>query len=306
MIDIQAHWKRLSELLFKKQFTSTASMGMCITETEIQCAVYDFNNPSGLKCMKLGSIAYQSTKPLSQSFIELQNRFGLSNIKCAWTLSPKDYQVLLIDKPKVLPKEYRAVALWQVKDMLEFPIDDCIVDVFMPSDSIAAHKNKLYVVVSKRSYMMSVVEILNSINISVESIIIREFAERNIVANLGIGDETIAVLSHCNDTHVLTIFRNQEILFSRHIAKNFEFELMRSFEYFNVTLNQAHATKLLTYNITTEARTNLKTTLEQSNFSILVEDIESMNQKLGIEQREELMKNFYSVGAALQFTIEVV
>lgn len=305
MIDIQAHWKRLSELLFKKQFTSTASMGLSITETEIQCAVYDFNNPSGLKCIKLGSIAHQSTKPLSESFIELQSRFGLNNIKCAWTLSPKDYQILLIDKPKVLPKEYRAVALWQVKDMLEFPIDDCVVDVFMPSDSIAAHKNKMYVVVSKRSYLISVVEILNSINISVESIIIGEFAERNIVANLSAEDETIAVLSHYNDIYVLTVFRNKAILFSRRILKNFEFELMRSFEYFNVTLNQSPATKLLTHNITPEERTNLKTTLEQSNFSILVEGIEEMHKKLGIEQREEMVKNFYSIGAALQFTIEV-
>src|SRR3990167_10686511 len=113
MIDIQAHWKRLSELLFKKQFTSTASMGLSITKTEIQCAVYDFKNQGELKCIKIGSIPYQSTKPLSAAFIELQNKFGLSNMKCAWTLSPKDYQLLLIDKPKVMPKEYRAVALWQ-------------------------------------------------------------------------------------------------------------------------------------------------------------------------------------------------
>lgn len=303
MIDIQAHWKRLSELLFKKQFTSTASMGLSITETDIHCAVYDFSNQSGLKCVKLGSIPYQSTKPLSASFIELQNRFTLSNIKCAWTLAPKDYQLLLIDKPKVMPKEYRAVALWQVKDMLEFPIDDCVVDVFMPSDSIAAHKNKLYVVVSKRSYLVSVVEIFNSINISVESIIIREFAERNIIANLGLGDETIAMLSHYNDMYVLTICRNQEVLFSRRIAKNLEFELMRSFEYFNDVLDQAHATRLLAYNITPEALVNLKITLEQSNFTMLIEDCGMMYKKLGVNQPEEVINNFYSIGAVLQFTI---
>jgi hypothetical protein len=306
MIDFQAHWKRLSELLFKKQFTSSASMGLSITDSEISCAVYDFTNKNqgGLKCIKIGSIPYQSTKPLSAAFIDLQNHFGITNIKCAWTLSPKDYQLLLIDKPKVMPKEYRAVALWQVKDMLEFPIADCVVDVFLPSENIPVHKNKLYVVVSKRSYLMSVVEILNSINISVESIIIREFAERNMVVNLGVGEETVSMLSRDGETYVLTIFKNQEILFSRRISKNLEYELMRSFEYFNVTLNQSPLTKLFTYNMTLEEQVALKTNLEQSNFIIPIEDIKTKYEKLGVSKPEEMEKNCYAVGAALQFTIE--
>jgi hypothetical protein len=305
MIDIQAQWKRLSDLLFKRQFTSSVSIGLTISNNEVCCVVYNLQDPDNIKCIKSGSVPLQSEKTLSASLLSLQSQMGLSNMKCAWTLSLKDYQLLLIDKPKVMPKEYKAVALWQVKDMLQFPIDDCVVDVFLPSENIVAHKNKLYVVVCKRSYLMSVVEIFSSMNISVESIIIQEFAERNLMMRLGLQEESIALLSQDGETYVLTIFQSDEILFSRRMTKNIDFELMRSFEYFNVTLSQSAIGKLLMYRIAKEEQERLKASLEQSNFIMPVEDMADSYQQFGMDNGEKFSAHGYAVGAALQFLVEI-
>src|SRR3989338_8768358 len=112
MIDMRAQWRRVSDLVFKKRIQSSLYMGLCIGENDIACAVYSDSEQTDQKFVRQGGVTFSAAESLSSALIGLQNQYQLNNLKCYWTLCPKDYQLILIDKPKVTASEYRAVALW--------------------------------------------------------------------------------------------------------------------------------------------------------------------------------------------------
>src|SRR5205814_7806519 len=55
---------------------------------------------------------------------------GLARFVCTTLLEPADYQILLVEPPKVPADELKAAIRWKIKDLLEYHIDDATVDVF--------------------------------------------------------------------------------------------------------------------------------------------------------------------------------
>jgi len=55
---------------------------------------------------------------------------GLDRQQCSTLLDIGDYQLLLVDAPEVPPQELRAAVRWQIQDLIDFHIDDAVLDVF--------------------------------------------------------------------------------------------------------------------------------------------------------------------------------
>lgn len=276
------------------------NMGLSIGKSKIAFALTKSNDQNRFQIVKRGVIEYASSDALEEAFQKLHTQYKLQDLSCCWVLSANEYQVLLIDKPKVLPSEYRQAALWQIKELLSFPIDDCVVDVFLPADEVMAYHEKLHVVAAKRTVLSRVVEILHHVNISVESIIIQEFAMRNIIASLKIPGKTIGLLSYNDGFYFLTIVKNNNIIFSRRIVIDLDNELKRSLEYCINNLKQDILSKLIVIGLPEDIGLSLQTFVMQ--FDATIEYVEL--SQLITENSPLSADMVYAIGGALESTIE--
>ena len=91
----------------------------------------------------------------------------------------------MVEAPEVPPAELKAAIRWRIRDLIDFHIDDAVLDVFdTPPSGARGVQEHLYAVVSKSSLVRERVDLLLDVGIELEIIDIPELALRNIAAKL--------------------------------------------------------------------------------------------------------------------------
>ena len=130
------------------------------------------------------------------------------------------YQVLLIEVPRVPADEINAAVRWQIKDLLDFPVDDTLIELFeMPEQSVAGQNSMAYAVATRRSSIQQHVELLQGAGFSPDVIDIPELCTRNIATLLPQDADGVAFL-HFTDSHgILTVTRQGVLYLIRRIDR---------------------------------------------------------------------------------------
>ncbi|MES2091301.1 MAG: hypothetical protein V4532_15170, partial [Pseudomonadota bacterium] len=110
-----------------------------------------------------------------------QKKNGLNRSKSNLLLPPADYQILQIDAPAVDAAELKSATRWQVKDFIDFPVDDAAVDCMpvptKPGDNAAP---KLLTVVSRKAVVGTWMKHWHAEKLTLNCIDIPEMALRNL------------------------------------------------------------------------------------------------------------------------------
>ena len=194
---------------------------------------------------------------VAKTLHQIVEEHGVEDVKCNWVLHPNYYRLLLVDAPKVPDSEYQAAIKWQIKDMIDFSIDDVAVDYFQPLDTVRYYQNKLFVAVAKQSFIKTVVQFITNSRLKPIAVDIRELALRNLAALLSVKKQTVGFLDLYEDGALILIFQDDNIAFARQINYGFAelrkgeapslllLELKRSMEYCVSELKQSIPTKIL-------------------------------------------------------------
>lgn len=135
-------------------------------------------------------------------------------------LPDHSYQVLLVEVPNVPADEINAAARWQIKDLLDFPVDDTIVEMFeLPTQSTADGKAMGYAVAARRNSIQEHIELLKSAGLSLDVIDIPELCMRNIATLLPQDSSGVAFLHFTQNHGILTITRRGVLYLLRRIEK---------------------------------------------------------------------------------------
>lgn len=109
----------------------------------------------------------------------------LSQAQCNVVLGPDDYQILLVEPPDVPWGEMRDAVRWRLRDLISMPVEQAVVDVFrLPDDGNRAHKKMVYVVVADVTKIKSIIELVKSSGLALNSIDIGELAVRNLAVRV--------------------------------------------------------------------------------------------------------------------------
>lgn len=115
------------------------------------------------------------------ALLEWQRKNKLTRSKSNLLLAPSDYQILQIDAPQVDAAELKAAARWQVKDLIDYPVEEAALDCMSvpsrPADNAAP---KLLSVVSRKSVVGTWMSQWHAAGLSLTSIDIPEMALRNL------------------------------------------------------------------------------------------------------------------------------
>ena len=133
---------------------------------------------------------------------------------CTSLVDIGDYSLMLIDKPSVPASELRQAVRWQVKDLLDFPIDDAVVDIF---DVDAQSGNRIYAVAARSSHVRQRIEQLEQAGFDPRTVDIPEFAIRNIAALLPEDAGGVGVINLGERDGLITLTRQDTLYLSRRI-----------------------------------------------------------------------------------------
>ncbi len=148
----------------------------------------------------------------------LVREHGLTGSDCVVVMEPGAYQLLQVEAPAVPPEELRAAVRWQVRDLLDYHIDDAVIDVFdVPGDERPGRP--MYVVAARVEAVQAHVDLVAASGLELQAIDIVELALRNVAAHLPGAEQGLAFVRLRAGEGLILIVRQDAI----QLARNVEF-----------------------------------------------------------------------------------
>ncbi len=170
-------------------------------------------------------------------------------------LADEQYQLLLVEAPRVEPSELRAAIRWKVKDLIDFHIDDAVIDVFeIPGQ---AHRPQgqamMYAVAARARDIRARIDAVENAGLKLEVIDISEMALRNLAALTEEDIQGVCMLHLQQDHGLLTLTRQAHLFLSRRLeiglgdlevdpiptSEQIMLEVQRSLDYYDSHFQQA-------------------------------------------------------------------
>lgn len=209
----------------------------------------------------LARLSATDPSALSRQLDECADEHGLAGLPATGVLAPGEYQVVQVEAPNVPAAEMRQAAGWRVRDLIDFPIDQAIMDVFDPPESAQRGQAMINVVVARRELVGERIELLRETGFGLEAIDIPDLAQRNVSARLPEARGGHALLALERTGGLLTVYRDGELFLARALdtglevlesgagarGDNLMLEIQRSFDYFESALAQPPVGALYIY-----------------------------------------------------------
>lgn len=146
----------------------------------------------------------------------LAREAGIRNAPLTALLDQAAYQTVLIEAPNVPDDELASAIRWKVKDLINFHIDDAVLD-HLPVPGRSGQPPSLYVVAAQAPAVRELALPFHQADLPLAAIDIRETAQRNLGARLAPEDYAVATLHIDGDTGLLTFTFGEDLVLSRRI-----------------------------------------------------------------------------------------
>ncbi|MDH7942701.1 hypothetical protein QGM61_02615 [Pseudohongiella sp. SYSU M77423] len=200
---------------------------------------------------------------LRDGLAQLVDEQGLERADTNLVLAPNDYSVYLVDMPQVEAAEVAAAVRWKIKDLLDMPVEEAIIDVFpLPEDAFQARKQMIYAVAANRPKLEQSIEVIERSGLSLSSIDIPEMAMRNVTSQFGDDSNGLAFIALKASGSMMNVTRNGELYLTRKIntqvgpdallesdwemvRDRLALEIQRSLDYFESQMGQSPITQIM-------------------------------------------------------------
>jgi MSHA biogenesis protein MshI len=192
------------------------TLATCIDDDGCAVALVDHAAPGGAALSQLEFLAGDPSRSAALLARWVRER-RLGHVGCVSLVAAADYSLVLVDTPEVPPAELRAAMRWRVKELIDFHIDDAVIDVFdVPTDDGRAAR-RMYAVAARSERVQRVAGIAKAAGLALEVVDIPEFALRNLAVRLP-EDDAGAALLHFDAHHgLMTVTRRGALYFSRRL-----------------------------------------------------------------------------------------
>ncbi|MDT8439244.1 MAG: pilus assembly protein PilM [Wenzhouxiangellaceae bacterium] len=134
-------------------------------------------------------------------------------------LGPGMYQLLLVEAPDVDADELRQAVRWRIKDLIDFHIDDAVIDVFaIPGQqNRPSGKAQMYTVAARTGLIAELVKRVQQASLQLQVIDIAELALRNLGSLVDGEARGLVTLWLENEQGLLIVSRQGELFMTRHL-----------------------------------------------------------------------------------------
>lgn len=230
-------------------------------------------------------------------------------------LDPVGYRLLLVEAPDVPADELKAAVRWRVKDLIDFHVDDAVIDVFeMPPHARGGPNRMMYAVTAKAEFVKQQIEFVENAGLTLDVVDIPELSLRNVATRLE-ADQRGAALLHLGERRSTLLLVRQGILYlARHVetgvatlteagelradlVAGLALEIRRSFDYFESHYEQTSIARLHVSGLTEADRAQIGAELGLAVTEIDLATLFEMDDPLSAELQRLTLP---AVGAALR------
>ena len=267
--------------LFKRSAAGGGQIGIHRTEDGLATAEVRDAGPGAKPVLTHFSFESSDDPDLLARIVrQLPNR-RLSTVA---VLPASRYSMLLVEAPEVASDELRAAVRWRIKDLIDFHIDDAVLDVFqMPNRGRGGPNQMMYAIAAKAEGVQGEVNAVEDAGLKLKAIDILELSLRNLAQLLDTDGRGAGLLYLADNTGVLLIVRQGTL----YLARRFDTGVK--------TLEDAAALRSeLIAGLALEARRSLdyfESHYEQSSVQVIYtaglspSDLDQMAGELGISLR---------------------
>ncbi len=147
----------------------------------------------------------------------------LADTHCTLVLEPGEYSLVQVDKPPVEDAELRDALRWRIKELLDFPVEEAIIDAFdVPGQAQRGRSPSVYVVAARKALLEPRIAMVQAAGLQLDQIDIAELALRNLAAASLPEEETGGLLYLTPHRGLITIVRGQTLYVARGIDRGLE------------------------------------------------------------------------------------
>jgi MSHA biogenesis protein MshI len=130
----------------------------------------------------------------------------LSHAAVSAVLGTDDYQLVQVEAPDVQPEELRSAVRWKLKDIINFPPSEAVVDVFaIPEQARYVESRMIYAVAARAEAVQRVVGLVKPRVRGFDCVDIPEMCLRNLAALLPQDERGVALIALGDDFAQLTL-----------------------------------------------------------------------------------------------------
>ena len=203
---------------FKKSVANDSRSGLSIDDSRVAFARVQRVDGGAPRLTAVTVNQDPNIKKWAHQLAARMKSIDLAQSRVTSVLPDGSYQLLLVEVPNVPANEINSAARWQIKDLLDFPVDDTVVELFkMPEQSTRDPKPMAYAVATRRSSIEEHAKLLHGAGFPLDVIDIPELCTRNI-ATLLPQDAGGVAFFHFTETHgILTVTRQGVLYLIRRI-----------------------------------------------------------------------------------------
>jgi MSHA biogenesis protein MshI len=199
--------------LFKRSRDPASQIGVAVTPEGVAAAQVAHGGPKP----RLTCCVYEK-QGSSDPFARVLGRLSDRRAPAVSVLDPGGYRLLLVEAPDVPAEELRAAVRWRVKDLIDFHVDDAVIDVFeMPSHARGGPNRMMYAVTAKADAVKQQIELIEGAGLKLDVIDIPELSLRNVAARLEAGERGTAFLYLGERRCTLLLVRQGVLYLARYV-----------------------------------------------------------------------------------------
>ena len=228
-------------------------------------------------------------------------------VACSWVLDPSCYQLLKTDALSVPDYELQDAVGWQIKDRLDNPLDDMVIDVFkIPAHGIGHQKKMLYAVAAEKAYLKAGIAAIKKSGLKPVAIDITELALRNILSFFKEPEQSLAMLALQPHAASMIITCQDHLYLSRQSrwvngqADELLLEIKRSYDYYTSQLNQKEPKKLViaaVSDVSIDWMASLNDAIDSELELLQLTDLISLNQSIDNAMQQQCL---VAIGGSLR------
>jgi len=138
-------------------------------------------------------------------------------------MEPGEFALQLLDTPQVAEDELRDAVRWKIKDLLDYDVDQAVLDVFdIPGLKEQGRPPQIYVVYAHEDKVRKCVEQAEAADMSLRYIDIPELVQRNIAACLPEDETGLALLNLQKNRGLLTLTQQSTLYMARELESGYQ------------------------------------------------------------------------------------
>lgn len=162
---------------------------------------------------------YEATDPDTsgrKALGSLVSGHNLRNSRGVGLMALNSYYLFQIDAPEVPVEERAAAARWRIKDLVDYDVEDTVIEVFdAPTQRLAGSQGKLNVVVAERGLVKTRIDAMLGSGLAVETIDIPELALLNIARLLPEDVGGVIMVYIGKDAGIINVSHRGDLYLSR-------------------------------------------------------------------------------------------